>query len=63
MQNDALSKLGTRLRGNIMTPGSGEHEAARKVYNRMVDRHPRVIIRCADVVDVGKRYFFPAKSF
>jgi hypothetical protein len=55
MQNDELSKLGTRLRGNVMTPGSGEYEAARKVYNGMIDRHPRVIIRCADVASLRGR--------
>jgi hypothetical protein len=34
MQNDALSKLDTRLRGNIMTPGSGvywRHEKSHAV--------------------------------
>ena len=58
MQNDPLIKLGARLRGNIMTPGSGEYKAARKVYNGMIDRHPRVIIRCADVADVREAVLF-----
>ncbi len=28
------------------------HETARKVYNGMIDRHPRLIVRCANVADV-----------
>jgi hypothetical protein len=63
MQNDALSKLGTRLRGNIMTPGSGEYEAAREVYNGMIDRQPRAIIRCADVTDVRETVLFARQEF
>jgi hypothetical protein len=58
MQNDELSKLGTRLRGNITTPGSDEYEAARKLYNVMIDCHGRVIIRCADVADVREAVLF-----
>ncbi len=40
------------LRGQLIAPGDTAYEAARKVYNAMIDRHPRLIARCADVGDV-----------
>ena len=52
MLEEALSKLSPNLRGNLITPASGEYEAARKVYNGMIDRHPDLVVRCANVADV-----------
>ena len=52
MQEEALNKLSPNLRGSVITPVSGEYEAARKVYNEMIDRHPGAIVRCANVADV-----------
>jgi hypothetical protein len=36
MLEEALSKLSPNLRGSVITPVSGEYEAARKVYNGMM---------------------------
>jgi FAD binding domain/Berberine and berberine like len=46
------SQLATAIRGSVITPTSSEYEVARKVYNGMIDRHPDVIVRCANVADV-----------
>ena len=40
------------LRGELIEPGSPRYDEARKVYNAMIDRRPRLIARCADVADV-----------
>ena len=40
------------LRGGLSEPGDPSYDAARKVYNAMIDRRPRLIARCADVADV-----------
>lgn len=40
------------LRGQLIAPGDAAYEAARKVYNAMIDRRPRLIARCVDVGDV-----------
>ncbi len=40
------------LRGELIEPGDPSYDAARKVYNGMIDRRPRLIARCADVADV-----------
>ena len=51
MLEESLSKFSPNLRGSLITPASGEYEAARKVYNGMIDRRPDVIVRCANVAD------------
>ena len=52
MRENAYRNLSAKLRGSVITPGSGEYEVARRVYNGMIDRRPDAIVRCADVVDV-----------
>lgn len=40
------------VRGQVITGGDAEYDAARKVYNGMIDRHPNVILRAVDTADV-----------
>lgn len=40
------------LRGRLITPQDSDYDQARRVYNGMIDRYPRLIVRCADVADV-----------
>ena len=48
----AISTFKASLRGEVIDPRDGKYDAARKVYNAMIDRRPRLIARCADVADV-----------
>ncbi|MDM0037784.1 FAD-binding oxidoreductase [Variovorax sp. J22G21] len=49
---DAIAQLSSVLRGRIVQPGESDYDTARKVYNAMIDRHPRLIVYCRDVADV-----------
>jgi FAD/FMN-containing dehydrogenase len=40
------------LRGPLIRQSDAEYAEARKAYNAMIDKHPRMIVRCADVADV-----------
>ncbi len=40
------------LRGELIQPSDNSYDEARKLYNAMIDRRPRFIVRCADVADV-----------
>ena len=40
------------VRGPLLRPGDAGYDAARKIFNGMIDRHPALIVRCAGVADV-----------
>ena len=53
MLNDAsIESFKASLRGELIRPGDARYDSARKVYNGMIDRRPRLIAKCADVADV-----------
>jgi FAD/FMN-containing dehydrogenase len=47
-----LAEFKASLAGNLIQAGDPDYDEARKVYNGMIDRRPRLIVRCADVADV-----------
>ena len=52
LSEGAIAAFRSSLRGALVEPGDAGYDAARQVYNRMIDRHPRLIARCADAADV-----------
>ncbi|WP_338414204.1 FAD-binding oxidoreductase [uncultured Sphaerotilus sp.] len=48
----ALSAFSTVLHGHLVQPGDTGYDAARQVYNGMIDRRPRLIVYARDVADV-----------
>jgi FAD/FMN-containing dehydrogenase len=50
--SQSLRQLKPLLRGELIQPQDADYDAARKVYNGMIDRRPGAIARCADVADV-----------
>jgi FAD/FMN-containing dehydrogenase len=40
------------LRGALLESSDPGYDEARKVYNGMINKHPRMIVKCADVADV-----------
>jgi hypothetical protein len=49
---NSTDQLQANLRGRLIKQGDPDYEEARKVYNAMIDKKPRLIARCADVADV-----------
>ncbi len=52
LDETTIQEFGTSLRGELIRPADERYDEARKVYNGMIDRHPSLIARCADVADV-----------
>jgi FAD/FMN-containing dehydrogenase len=52
LSETAIGTLKSELRGELIEPGDARYDMARRVYNAMIDRKPRLIARCADVADV-----------
>ena len=49
---EAIRDFRGQFRGAVLEPGDVDYEEARRVYNAMIDRKPRLIAECTDVADV-----------
>src|ERR1044071_9518933 len=47
-----IEDLRERTRGAVIASGDPAYDEARKVYNAMIDKHPRVVVRCENAGDV-----------
>jgi FAD/FMN-containing dehydrogenase len=52
LSDGAVDQLKTVLRGWLIGRGDPDYEEARQVYNAMIDKKPRLIVRCVDIADV-----------
>jgi hypothetical protein len=48
----AITEFRGQFRGAVIEPEDAAYDAARKVYNGMIDRRPRLIAKCTAVADV-----------
>lgn len=58
MLEEAIRRFAARVHGKVIQPGDEEYDSARRVYNAMIDRHPRLIVRCEGVEDVREAVTF-----
>src|SRR5579862_8692355 len=47
-----IDSFKTSLRGALLRPGDDGYDAARQVWNGMIDKRPALIARCAGTADV-----------
>ena len=52
LTKETSASLRSNMRGEVIEASDAGYNEARKIYNRMIDRRPRMIARCADVADV-----------
>src|SRR6266699_3822208 len=52
LNENSIADFKANLRGRLIEPGDKDYDDARKVYNGMIHKKPRLIARCADVADV-----------
>ena len=48
----AIEALKSRVRGAVLLPSEQGYDAARSIWNAMIDRRPALIVRCAGAADV-----------
>ncbi len=49
---EMIAEFSSGLRGRVVLPGDPDYDSCRRVYNRMIDRRPALIVYCRDVADV-----------
>ena len=47
-----LDELRGSVRGAVIDRDAPDYDAARALYNAMIDKRPELIVRCVDVADV-----------
>jgi FAD/FMN-containing dehydrogenase len=52
LSSGAVDGLASSLRGQLILPGHQDYEAARQIWNGMIDRRPALVARCAGTEDV-----------
>ena len=52
MSKQSIDQLKSSFRGDLIQPSDAAYDSARKVYNGMIDKRPRLIARCVDIADV-----------
>ncbi|MCC8393038.1 FAD-binding oxidoreductase [Paraburkholderia sp. MMS20-SJTR3] len=54
VSSSAIDEFKAGLRGQLLLPDSTDFDAARHIWNAMIDRSPAMILRCAGVADVRR---------
>src|ERR1700757_2649672 len=62
LNENSIAELKTKLRGPLIEPSDKDYDEARKVYNGMIHKKPRLIARCADVADVIRSVNFAREN-
>ena len=52
VSNVLLEELKQKISGNVITSSHDQYNAARAVWNGMIDRKPAVIVQCKNTEDV-----------
>src|SRR5467141_1673108 len=60
--DNSTSDFKANLRGRLIQPSDKDYDEARNVYNGMIHKKPRLIVRCADVADVIRSVNFAREN-
>jgi FAD/FMN-containing dehydrogenase len=62
LNETSIQNFRATIRGGIIEPQDKGYDDARKVYNAMISKRPRMIVRCADVADVIRSVNFAREN-
>lgn len=60
LYSQAQEAFGKKFAGKLLQPGAADYEAARKVWNGMIDRKPGLIAQCSNARDIALAVSFAA---
>lgn len=62
LPSEAVEDLAEKLRGELIQPGDGDYEPARRIWNGVIDRRPALIVRCRSAGDVATAVRFAGEQ-
>ena len=62
LNENSIADFKANLRGRLIQPGDADYDDARKVYNGMIHKKPRLIARCQDAADVIRSVNFAREN-
>src|SRR5262249_31904494 len=57
-----IAQLKGSLKGEALLPGDEAYDGARRIWNAMIDKHPALIVRCAETQDVVRAVNFAREN-
>jgi hypothetical protein len=60
--HDRVIALRNKLRGTAVLPGEHGYDAARTIWNAMIDRHPALAVHCQNAADVVEAVTFAREN-
>ena len=58
VDESAIQEFSSGLRGTLLQPEDQDYDEVRQIWNAMIDKKPRIIVRCAGVADVLRSVAF-----
>jgi FAD/FMN-containing dehydrogenase len=62
LNETSIQEFRQSLRGCLLEPHDKRYDDARKIFNGMIDKHPRFIAQCTDVADVIRSVNFAREN-
>src|SRR5260370_36917711 len=62
LNENSIADFKANLRGRLIQPSDKDYDDARKVYNGMIHKKPRMIALCAEVADVIRSVNFAREN-
>ena len=59
---DPNTTFGDGLTGEVLRPGDADYDEARRIHNGLIDRRPKLIVRCRMTEDVTAIRFARARG-
>src|SRR5688572_17920135 len=58
IDDETINAFSASVGGQLLRPGDDGYDAARRIFNGMIDRYPALIARCQTTGDVSKAVRF-----
>jgi FAD/FMN-containing dehydrogenase len=60
--NETIERLKSSIKGHVVLPDDPSYDEVREIWNAMIDRHPAVIVQCAEADDVPQAIKFAREN-